>query len=385
MLKILRAHKPGRLLFAILTLSISLAGVVANFSLAHNVMAAFHDQIDVSRKAVFLLRGSISNSKQASMGAFDGSTLESGLVFMLPELLPDTFKVFPVRMAQTIVSTELGQRPATVMQASRSFLKSVSAEPLPGREWHENSGVCLVGHALASRLPEVATAKMIVDQRVCHVLHSVEFPERPPFSSLNDSVIVAADIDEFSVGTRLNWGIFLSGPAKSLSEVELRYRLENILDLTWVDIWSGDAIAAQAERLVKLLQLFSNGLATVILLIGASSIASLMSFSVAERAREIAVKRTVGATRIQIVHEILNEALVIGFISVMLGTVLGYQLALHIQEPIKEFFPVVFSVKAAIWPLLKSIIGFLLVCSLAGIMPAWRASSLHPAQILRMS
>ena len=59
------------------------------------------------------------------------------------------------------------------------------------------------------------------------------------------------------------------------------------------------------------------------LLVGLFLVLNSMGFTVLQRRRVIGILRALGLTRRQTVFMILNEALVLGFVGAVLGTVLG--------------------------------------------------------------
>ncbi len=70
------------------------------------------------------------------------------------------------------------------------------------------------------------------------------------------------------------------------------------------------------------------GVAAISLLVGGIGILAVMLISVKERTREIGIRRAVGATRRDIIHQFLFESLIIGFLGGGLGIVLGVGLTL---------------------------------------------------------
>jgi putative ABC transport system permease protein len=113
------------------------------------------------------------------------------------------------------------------------------------------------------------------------------------------------------------------------------------------------------------------------LLIGGIVIMSLMSIAVAERRREIAVRRSVGASRDDIVFQFLLEAVAVALAGGILGVLLpagGMQIASWLQRlpPVLLWQPIATAV------LLSIVIGIVF-----GIYPAWKASRVDPIQALR--
>jgi ABC-type antimicrobial peptide transport system permease subunit len=133
-----------------------------------------------------------------------------------------------------------------------------------------------------------------------------------------------------------------------------------------------------------------GALTLVVALIGAVSlvvagigILNIMLVSVAERTREIGVRKAIGATRFQILAQFFIEALLLSSIGCLIGLVLG----LAIGYAINRFGLVAISGVVAPIPWLRSVViatGFATIVTVAfGTYPAYRAASLDPIESLR--
>jgi putative ABC transport system permease protein len=118
--------------------------------------------------------------------------------------------------------------------------------------------------------------------------------------------------------------------------------------------------------------LFVTGLA---LFVGGIGIMNIMFVSVAERTREIGVRKAIGAKRRTILLQFLTEAACI----CLLGGLIALMIAWPITLLMHRFMP------ATLSPLIVG--GALLVSAatgiLSGFMPAWRAARMNPVDALR--
>jgi putative ABC transport system permease protein len=121
--------------------------------------------------------------------------------------------------------------------------------------------------------------------------------------------------------------------------------------------------------------------ALLALIIGGLSVVNTMFMAVAERVREIGLKKAVGATTTNIMGEFLFEATLIGVV----GGVVGYGLGASITYFLNATTPPGQSTLFLVTPALTILaIGFATVLgALAGILPAWRAARLDPVTALR--
>jgi putative ABC transport system permease protein len=118
--------------------------------------------------------------------------------------------------------------------------------------------------------------------------------------------------------------------------------------------------------------LFITGLS---LFVGGIGIMNIMFVSVAERTKEIGIRKAIGAKRRTILIQFLIEAAAI----CLLGGLIGLSMAWGISLVVKKFLPTAMSAQVAILGVVIS----LLTGVAAGFMPAWRAARMNPVDALR--
>jgi len=121
----------------------------------------------------------------------------------------------------------------------------------------------------------------------------------------------------------------------------------------------------------------------VSLLVAGIGILNIMLVSVAERTREIGLRKAIGATRFQILLQFFIEALSLS----AFGCVVGMLLGILIGALVNDLAIVKLSGVVAPIPWLRSILvatGFATVVTVVfGTYPAWRAATLDPIEALR--
>jgi putative ABC transport system permease protein len=123
------------------------------------------------------------------------------------------------------------------------------------------------------------------------------------------------------------------------------------------------------------------GVAAISLLVGGLSVINTMAMTVAERTREIGIKRAIGGSRSRIVRELVAEAGVIGLLGGLVGLALGALVVTLANEAGRSNGTVLFDLTpqtAAFAVGFSTILGMV-----AGILPAWGAARLDPVSALR--
>ena len=137
------------------------------------------------------------------------------------------------------------------------------------------------------------------------------------------------------------------------------------------------AVLAQVTRIGSALTKILRGAALLSMLIGGAVIMALMLTAVSERRREIGVRRSVGASRLDILFEFLIEAVFVCSI----GGAVGAGLALVGTELVAKAgrLPMAFAGEA-----LATAAGVSIATGIVfGLYPAWKASALDPIAALR--
>ena len=134
---------------------------------------------------------------------------------------------------------------------------------------------------------------------------------------------------------------------------------------------SQDIVLGKLQALVLLVT-------TVVLIITMISVSTTMMAMVAERRREIALKKALGAENRLVMGELLGEGVLLGFIGSVVGVFLGFEFA---QRVSLNVFGRAIDFQ---WPLIPVTIAiFIAITVLASILPVRRVMDIHPAIVLR--
>jgi putative ABC transport system permease protein len=173
-----------------------------------------------------------------------------------------------------------------------------------------------------------------------------------------------------------------------VSQAELRDQVKALLP-AGVEAVTGDKAADEAaseiNQALSFISTFLLVFAGVSLVVGTFLIINTFSILVAQRSRELALFRALGASRRQVSRSVLFEALVIGFVGSTVGLALGFVLATGIKALFAAIgldlsgSPLVFEPRTA---LIAYLVG-ILVTAFAAYLPGRRASRIAPVEALR--
>jgi putative ABC transport system permease protein len=171
-----------------------------------------------------------------------------------------------------------------------------------------------------------------------------------------------------------------SDSVESLDQVIIEINktiLKNHLNQADFTVLSGEQIAQPTNQLFYAIAGMTTAVAAISLLVGGIGIMNIMLVSVAERTREIGIRKALGASNNDIVAQFLIESLALSIGGGVLGYILGYLVAFGISTFLT--FDPVFT-----WQIAGIAVGVSLVIgTLFGLYPAIRAARKDPISALR--
>jgi putative ABC transport system permease protein len=177
--------------------------------------------------------------------------------------------------------------------------------------------------------------------------------------------------------------------APGLSPEQLKARITRAVP-NWVRVRTGTETAkAQTDAIGNAINSILGSLlgvfAFVALVVGGFIIFNTFSITVAQRMREFAMLRTIGATRRQLLRTILGEALMIGIIGSLLGFVGGIGLAKLLNWVFGKigFGLPLSSIGITFWTVAAPLLVGVGVTIVASLVPALRATRVPPIAALR--
>ena len=152
-------------------------------------------------------------------------------------------------------------------------------------------------------------------------------------------------------------------------------------ELPDVSAMSGKDFDEQIGSSMAILNAILIGIALISLVVGGLSVVNTMAMSIAERTREIGIKRAIGGSRLRIVRELVVEAGLIGFIGGAIGLALGALVVTLVNDAGRSSGTVLFDLTTG--TAITAVLFSTILGAIAGFMPALHAARLDPVSALR--
>ncbi len=175
-----------------------------------------------------------------------------------------------------------------------------------------------------------------------------------------------------------------------VTAVQLQQRIADVLPKGVESVTSTAVADEQSKQLKEALGFFRTALlvfAFIALFVGAFIIFNTFSIIVAQRTRELALLRAIGASRRQVLSSVVVEAFVIGLVASAIGLLAGIGIAIGLQGLLAVFGVDLPSTSLQLQPrtVVWAFVVGTLVTVFAAILPARRAARVAPVQALRES
>lgn len=152
-------------------------------------------------------------------------------------------------------------------------------------------------------------------------------------------------------------------------------------DVEGLSVLSPAQAEADIDRALAFLISMIVGSGVVALVVASLAVTNTMFTAVVERRREIGLRRVVGATRRQVVAQLVLEAVMLGLAGSALGLLLGAAVVHALNVVTARMGAPVFLLTGRL--ALAAALSPPLLAALAGLWPAWRAARMPPTDAVR--
>lgn len=163
---------------------------------------------------------------------------------------------------------------------------------------------------------------------------------------------------------------------------EVAYQLGRLLDKRHgtskgYNVQSMSQLIDQINMVLDMLTSFIGFVAAISLLVGGIGIMNIMLVTVKERTREIGIRKAVGATNKEILHQFLIEAIILTVLGGIIGMIIGYLGGVAVGKMFD------LDVKLTMEMIMFSVGTSSIIGIIFGVYPAYQASKLDPVEALR--
>ncbi len=341
--------------------------------------------------------GSTTSASGFRGGQGTATTLTAGDAQMLANsaIAPDVAAVAPASTAnqplaagaQTWTSSVVGTTPSWLSVRARS---AVEGRFFTDADLAAGNTVAVLGSTTASELftSNPVGQTVTINNAQFTVIGILDTQGSSSSTNLDDQVVIPSTTFATRVSASTNpeavSTIYLQAASQSTLSAAYQEVNKALLTSHGVTATAADFTLSSQQSLVDtatstehVLTVLLAGIAAISLLVGGIGVMNIMLVSVAERVREIGLRKALGASPTAILRQFLLEASLLGLTGGVLGLAVGYAGAAVLPSLISQ--PVTISALSAVGALVIS----LAIGLVAGVYPANRAARLAPIDALR--
>ncbi|PKK89427.1 MAG: macrolide export ATP-binding/permease MacB [Candidatus Wallbacteria bacterium HGW-Wallbacteria-1] len=373
-----------RTFLALLGIIIGIASVIAMISVGAIVKA------EALRQFQELGTDFIVVSNLADDSATDKGHIPLKSVPFLLSACPSLEGMAPYSMSFTDLAFHGKNVPVSVMGITGAFFhinKLVTDQGRPLADVEQGMYNCVVGSRLATRLkrpgePDLYGQSLLIHNHMFTIVGVLKEASdnalRPP--EINDGVLVPYVTAQRILGIdKITGFIARISDTNNINAVvdQISRIIGQIIKDRQPLIQTADELIAQMNRQMNLLTMLLGVVGSIALVVGGVGVMNVMLVSVAERRREIGIRRAIGARQRDIQGQFLVEALLLCLVGGIIGIAIGVG-GSYIIAKVQGWHFFVSNDAITVGVGVSALVGLFF-----GFYPAWQASKLRPIEALR--
>ena len=392
----------------ILGIVIGVAAVIAMLSIGQGAQNSITSSINsIGTNVLFLSAGSRSGFFGGEGGArpvrnIRQLTMADAQALMDPNQAPSIQAVAPILQGGNISASANGVKTTTTVYGVTTSYASIRNETVTegtffnDQQVNDHARVAVIGPDLATTLfgkttnltgqtlrinGQTFTIIGVLKSKGGTSLGSSDNQVIIPITTARDRVVHRAGTAVDTIYVQATSSQTTSAASTQISDI-MRLRHHVAVGKEDFTVFNQADLLQTASSIIGIMTAFLGGIAAISLLVGGIGIMNIMLVSVAERTREIGLRKAVGARNRDIMIQFLAESSFLSLLGGLIGILLGWLISLIIGK-IAAASGTALNPAVSLNSVLLATLFSIAVGLFFGIYPARRAARLEPVEALR--
>ena len=394
----------------ILGIVIGVAAVNAMLSIGQGAQNSITSSINsIGTNVLFLSAGSSSRFFGGGGGGGGAQvrnirqlTMADAQALMDPFQAPSIQAVAPILQGGNISASANGVKTTTTVYGVTTSYASVRNETVTegsffnDQQLNDHARVAVIGVDLATALfgktTDLTGQTLRINSQTFTIIGILKSKGGSSFGSADNQVIIpitaARDRVVHRAGNAVDMIYVQATSSQTASEAStqisdiMRLRHHVVVGKEDFTVFNQADLLQTASSIIGIMTTFLGGIAAISLLVGGIGIMNIMLVSVAERTREIGLRKAVGARNRDIMIQFLAESSFLSLLGGLIGILLGWLISLIIGK-IAAASGTALNPAVSLNSVLLATLFSIAVGLFFGIYPARRAARLEPVEALR--
>jgi putative ABC transport system permease protein len=405
MISSLRSNKM-RTGLTMLGIVIGVAAVISMLSIGQGAQNSISASINsIGTNLIYLTAG--SRPTFAGGGGFRGNLNQKSLTMADAQALMDPYQAPAIQAVSSVLQGEStvganGQTATTTVSGVTTSYFSISNETVSegaifnDQQVNTHARVAIIGIDVGTTLwgqtSGLVGKTILINNQTFTIIGTLTSKGGTSFGSADNQIIIplttARDRVIMRTGSNVDSIYIQATSANTTTEAStqisdiMRLRHHVAVGKEDFTVTNQADLLSTASSITGILSIFLGGIAAISLLVGGIGIMNIMLVSVAERTREIGLRKAVGARNRDILTQFLAESSFLSLLGGLMGIVLGWLISVLIGK-IASALGTALSPAVSVNAILLATLFSIAVGLFFGIYPARRAAGLQPVEALR--